>query len=296
MSGAGNYGMALHFAGSFVHGKTVTVRTLAHSLSALQRMIDKAIIYEKKGAIKKYDALPAVWYDLADLTVQPFEEGCVKIPLVGLSGTQVISVLKELLQEPFDIAISHDPIEHSSVTDGLGNAINRAVYGIDLTTHEQLIEDAKAREKRYFSEAIFRDFDGLISPLRSSSITEDDFLSLELVDELGSKEYEFNQRTSRRFHRVVSAKQLGPTVAYSGRLIVFGENKSNDFPYFGKFFSFASKQEHKLLVANAEDAEKLSPYNVSASDLHFRGSPVTAWGAFDERRGDIVFLTLDEQL
>jgi hypothetical protein len=293
MDGAGNYGIALHFDGSFVHGKTVTVRTLAHSLSALQRMIDKAVLYEKKGAIKKYDALPAVWYDIADLTVQPFEDGCVKIPLVGLTGTQVICTLKDLLQKPFEVAVSHDPIDHTAVTDGIANAINRAVYGIGLTTHEQLIADAPAREKRYFAEAIFREFDTLISPLRSSSITDEDFLSLELRDEFGSKEYEFDKRTSTRFHRVVSSKQLGPTVAYSGRLIVFGENKSKDFPYFGKFYSFASKQEHKLLVTNDDDAGKLRSYNVSGVDLHFRGAPVTAWGAFDERRGDIVFLTLN---
>lgn len=285
--------ITLRFDGSFVKGNTITARTLGHSLSALQQMVDKAVLYEKKGSVKKFDALPAVWYDLADLTVQPFEKGSVKIPLTGLDGTRTVSVLKGLLHDPFEEAISDDDLDQKSLVEGLGFAINRATNKIDVKSHEQIIKNSADIEKRYFAEAIYRYFDKLISPLRSSAITDKDLISIELRDELGSKEYSFDKETSKRFHKIVSAKQLGPTIEYSGRLTVFGESKSKYFPYFGKFYSKASEQEHKLLIHKAAQLDALRQYNASKLELNFYGAPVTAWGAYDERRGDIVFLTLN---
>ena len=293
MTRKSDFQIALHYDGSFVRGHTITARTLGHSLVALQQMVDKAVMYEKRGSIKKYDVLPAVWYKLADLEVQPFEDGCIKIPLIGLDKTQVISLLKGLLYEPFQQAISDNPISEKSLVSGLSAAINRAAHKIDVLTHQQILDNSGAIEKRYFAEAIFRDFDKLIFSLRSSFITDKELISIELSDEMGSREYEFNRHSSRKFHKIVSAKQLGPTIEFSGRLTVFGEANSKYFPYFGKFFSKASNQEHKLLIHEEADIDTLRGYNTSHNDLNFLGAPVTAWGAFDELRGDIVFLKLN---
>ncbi len=285
--------ITLKFDGSFVKDNTITVRTLAHSLGALQQMVDKAVLYEKRGTIKKFDALPAAWYSLADLTVQPFEKGSVKIPLTGLKLSNTVSVLRGLLHDPFEEAISDDDISQKSLVEGLAFAINRADKKIDVKSHDEIIKDSEDLKKRYFAEAIYRYFDKLISPLRSSAITDKDLIAIELRDELGSKEYSFDKRASQRFHKIVSAKQLGPTIEYSGRLKVFGESNSRYFPYFGKFYSKASEQEHKLLIHKAAQIDELRSYNTAKKrELNFYGAPITAWGAFDERRGDIVFLTL----
>lgn len=285
--------IALHFDGSFIKEHSLSARTLGHALTAIQRMVDKAVIFEKRGSIKKGDVLPAVWYPKADLIVQPFKKGCVTVPLSGLEDVDVIGRLKGLLHDPYEQAISDVPIERQSLVDGIPAAVNRANYKIQTTSHEQLIQDAPAREQRFFSEAIFRDFDNFISPLRSSVITETDLISIELIDDKGTLEYEFNQLTSKRCHKIVSAKQLGPTVNYSGRLTEFGETKSRDFPYSGRFFSKASGHEHKLLINNEDDADRLRSYNTAKNkELNFFGSPVSAWGAFDEQKGDIVFLKL----
>jgi len=285
--------IALHFDGNFIKDNSISARTLGHALTAIQRMVDKTVIFERRGSIKKGDVLPAVWNSEADLVVKPFEKGCITVPLVGLQDVGAISLLKGVLHDPFEEAISDDPIEKQSLVEGIPAAVNRANNKIGTISHEKLIKDSKAREHRYFAEAIYRDFDNLISPLRSSTIADEDIISVELKDKNGSLEYEFNKLISKRFHKIVSAKQLGPTVHYSGRLTEFGETKSRHFPYSGRFYSNASKHEHKLLIADEMDAEKLRSFNTAKNkQLNFFGAPVSAWGAFDEQKGDIVFLKL----
>ena len=288
--------IALHFDGSFIKEDSLSARTLGHALTAIQRMVDKSVIFEKRGSIKKGDVLPAAWNSQADMIVKPFKKGCITVPLVGLHDAEVISLLKGVLHDPFQQAISDEEIERQSLVDGIPAAVNRANHKIGTISHERLIKDASSREKRYFAEAIFRDFDNLISPLRSSAIAEEDIISIELMDKNGALEYEFNKLISKRFHKIVSAKQLGPTVHYSGRLTELGETKSKYFPYSGRFYSNASKHEHKLLIANESDADKLRSFNTAKNkELNFFGAPVSAWGAFDEQKGDIVFLTMIQE-
>ncbi len=289
--------ISLHFDGKFVKdGDSLTARTLGHALQHLQRMVDKSLLFEKKGSIKKRDVLPSVWYPEADLVVKPFKKGCVTVPLQGLQNTNIIGLLKGLLLDPFEEAASDEILEIKSLTERLPSAYNRAVYKIDMLSHEEVIQDSASREKRYFAEGVLKDFDNLISPLRSKSITDAELISIELTDSEGTKEYEFNKETSERFHKIVSEKQIGPIVLYEGRLVEFGETKSAHFPYSGRFWSMASKQEHRLFIANESDSDILRPYNTSRKlKLKFLGAPIMAWGTFDETKGDIVFLKLVEQ-
>lgn len=286
--------IALHFEGKLVKDdETLTARTLGHSLQFLQRMIDKTVLFEKRGTIKKRDTLPAAWYGEADVIVKPFKKGCVIVPLFFTHKTSVIAKLKGLLHDPYEEALSEEPIEKKSLLQGFSAAYNRASYKIDMLTHEQIIQDSASRDLRYFAEGVLKDFDNLISPLRSSAMTDKESISLELKDSKGTKEFEFDRYSSKRFHQIVSATQLGPTVLYSGRLVEFGETKSKDFPYSGRFFSKASKQEHKILISKESDADSLRRYNTAKKlELNFIGAPIMAWGTFDENRGDIVFLKL----
>lgn len=289
--------ISLHYSGVFEKNNTVTARTLGHALSNLQRIVDKAVIFAKNKSIKKGDALPAVWYSEADLEVKEFKKGCVIIPLTGSINPEVIGLLKGVIHSPFEQAISDDEIHKRTISDSLPNAFNRAEYKIDLISHEQLLANSSEMDKKYFAEAIYRDFDNLISPLRSSKIIDTDLISIELTNASGTKEFEFNKEVSTKFHKIVSMKQLGPLISYSGRLTGLLETKSKQFPYTGVFYSSASKCEHKLLISNEEGASQLRMYNTNKKlPLTILACPISAWGAFDERKGDIVFLKIDQEL
>lgn len=287
------FAIALHLDGAFVKDESVTARTLGHSLTSLQRMVDKAVIFDRRGSVKKGDALPAAWYEEADLIVKPFRKGCVTVPLASLKNQSVIGLLKGVVHDPYEEAISDAPVLKKKLLDGFGSAYNKAAKRAGVITHQALIQDAAAREKRYFAESIVKDLNQLISPLRSSAVTDAEIISIELKDKKGVKEYEFNRTTSKRFNKIVSSRQFGPIVHYSGRLTEFGETRYGDFPYSGRFYSNDSKHEHKLLVPKDLDVNKLRMFNTNKKmQLNFIGSPISVWGAFDEQKGDIVFLKL----
>lgn len=287
--------ISLHYSGTFEKDNTLTARTAGHGLTNLQRIIDKAVMFSKRGFLKKSDALPAVWYEEADLRVQNFKKGCVTIPLKGPSNLEAISLLKGVLHDPYQKAISEAPIEKQKIVETFENALNRAAYRIEIRTHTELLENVVEASKKYFAESVYRDFDNLISPLRSSKSKSTDQISVDLSDKSGTKEYEFDKVTSKRFHEIVSQKQIGQVVSFNGRLTGLEETNSKDFPYKGIFLSYASKNEHKLLIRDEKSLNELRPF-VAAKNLPLSilASPIIAWGAFDIEKGDLVYLKMEE--
>lgn len=288
--------IALHYSGTFEKNHTLTARTVGHGLSNLQRMIDKAVLFAKKGGLKKGDALPTIWYPEADIQVQNFKKGCVTIPFVGPSNPEVISLLKGVLHDPYNEAISDDLIEKATILESYENAFNRAVHKIEVRSHADLISNISEFNKKYFAESILRDFDNLISPLRSSKSKNTDLISVDLKNNEGLKEFEFDKETSRRFHKIVSMKQLGPVISFTGRLTGLEESRSKDFPYKGTFYSSASKNEHKLLIRNEIGVNELRQF-VAAKKLKLSilACPIIAWGTFDLQKGDLVYMKMSAE-
>lgn len=283
----------LHYSGSFEKDHSLTARTVSHGLSFLQRIIDKAVLFEKRGVLKKGDALPNIWYPEADLEVKNFKKGCVTIPLIGPKQSGVIKLLKGALYAPYQHAISDTSIEKSDILESLNHAFNRAVNNIDISTHQELINNTSELSRRYFVESIYKDFDNLISPLRSTKIKETDEIAIELTNNGDTIQYEFSKETSQRFHKIVSQKKLGPVLEFNGRLTGLVETKSKDFPYKGIFFSKASGYEHKLLINSDKAVDQLRMYTASKKlELSIYACPIVAWGAFDAHKGDLVFVKL----
>lgn len=288
--------ISLHYSGTFEKNDTLTARTVANGLTNLQRMVDKAVLFAKRGALKKSDALPAIWYEEADLQVKPFKKGCVTIPLEGPANSEAISLLKGVLHDPYEKAISDLIIEKEALLDGFDTALNRANHRIDIQSHATLLANTTELSKKYFAESVYRDFNNLISPLRSSKSKETDEITIELSNKAGKKEFEFDKETSRRFNKIVSQKQLGPVITFTGRLTGLEETNSTYFPYKGTFFSTASKNEHKLLIRNEESINELRPF-VAAKKLKITiiACPIVAWGAFDINKGDLVYMKMDDE-
>lgn len=199
------------------------------------------------------------------------------------------------MHDPFQQAISQVPIEKRNLLDTFDFAFNRAANKIEIKSHAALIENIAETSKKYFAEAVYRDFDNLISPLRSSKSKNTDQISIELSNIDGTIEFEFDKEISKRFHEIVSQKQLGQVVSFNGRLTGLEETKSKDFPYKGIFLSHASKNEHKLLIRNESGLNELRPYvAVKQLPLTILASPIIAWGAFDVEKGDLVYLKMDD--
>lgn len=282
----------LRFTGAFAPENRISARTLAHTLLYLQRSIDKVVIYEKYGSLRKYSQLPNDEYALADLIVLPFEQGSIKIPLLNNAIKNLGGRLRGFLEEPYQQAAAEISETDSSLLGQVAAAYNRSQKrNPDKYNHQYLIDHPEVSENEYAQYAVVNDINHLLSPLRSSAITEAETISMHIKDKERSGSYEFDKNISTHFNRIIKSRKLGPEVVYLGKLAGLEKTRRGGFPYAGKFVSDDTGKEMRLWVSNETDALALNPYNLSSESFAFWGSPISQFGTFDPIRGDIVFLS-----
>ena len=280
----------LKFSGSLAPNDQITARTLSHSLQSLQRAVDKIVIYETRQSLRKFDSLSSRQYHIADFIVNQFEPGCIQIPLLNETAEYIASRFRGILNEPYDLAASQQNQLFVPIANQLPAAYNRAINAnADRNTQQNLIQNPHV-EREYSNVAILKEINQLISPMRSSKTDEDDLISLRIADENVTKDYVFSKSISRRFNSIVTSQKLGPETVYEGNLKGLEASNSVEFPYTGKFISSLTDCEMKLLISTEAAALALSPFNLTSENLRFWGAPMTTYGAFDEVRGNIVFL------
>jgi len=282
--------MMLVFTGSLALDNRLSARTLGHTVPYLQRAVDKIIFYEQFGYIRKFSRLPANLYPRADLYIDTFEAGSVRIPLLNNFVDAVASNLRTYLSRPYQQA-AHELNEPRSLPDQVDFAYNRVAHEIDARlTHADLINANVEREREWVQVAVLSDLNNMVAPLRSSKIADDDSLSLTVSDDQTQRTFDFDRQTAKRFGKIVTEKSLGPTAIYTGTLEGLNSNNSNNFPFIGNFRSNATNQLCNILIAREDAALALNRYNLSREPISIWAAPLTKYGAFDEVRGDIVFI------
>ena len=92
--------LILTFDGSIIREKTISIRALGYTLPHFQRAIDKTVTFSQSGQLTKFSTLKKKDYGLADLYLGDFEEGSLKIPLIGELLDGVGDKLAHFLKEP----------------------------------------------------------------------------------------------------------------------------------------------------------------------------------------------------
>ncbi|MFM0473044.1 hypothetical protein [Paraburkholderia strydomiana] len=281
----------IRLTGKLAPGNQVSARTLSHSLLHVQRAVDKMVIFEKRGVLRKYAGLKSEEYAEADLIVQQFQEGSIRIPLINDAYGWLSQKFNELVFDQYQTAAHEIAVVVQPLDKQVPAALNRALHKRQNGNRQSdLIDDQARREAEYLKSAVLQEINGLISPLRSSAITEAETISFTVGHGRRRTNYEFDKRVSKQFNRLVSSKRLGPETLYTGTLAGLGQKRSGRFKFQGQFVSSVTGDEMTLLISREEDATALNDFNLKNQEFSFWASPVTTFGAFDEQRGDIVFL------
>ncbi|MCG5531819.1 hypothetical protein LRF89_00010 [Halorhodospira sp. 9621] len=284
--------LVIEFEGVLAPDNRVTVRTLTKTLSPVQRAVDCIVYYEHFGVVRKFSILPRDFYDSADLYLGAPEANCVSVPLLKEKGRQITQRLRNFLETPYAKA-AEEVQPPSPLSRDIVNAQNNIAHdNVETTTHEKLVEHKEQREREYIEAKVVEQINKSLSPIRSSSVGGDDYISLETFDEAGTTRFEFSPARAKRFNSIATNKRLGPIAFFEGTLHGLLENNSQVFPFVGEFRSNATGRKHnqKLLIPHEELAFKLSPANLTKKTIQFYAAPLTSYGAFDEVRGDIVLI------
>lgn len=287
-----NRELVLTVSGTLAPNKGISVRTISHTLPHLQRAIDKVVLFEKYGEIRKRSALPSNLYGCADLYLDKFESGSIKIPLFGDLLAGVGGRINQFLKEPYEQAASEFVQELSPLLTQLDYALISVSNGnAKKITQKELIENGDAMERYHAQAAFLKDINTMLSPLRAKSSTGD---TIKLTNNVSGStaDYTFNHENSKTFGKIVRQSRLAKPAIYTGKLIGLKASKSKTFPIHGTFISEITRREMTLLVAKENDALELNKYNLTKKTMTFWACPLAVYESFDQLCGDIAFVSL----
>lgn len=286
--------LILRLDGTIAPDNKISLRTISHTLPHLQRAIDKLVLFEQHGEIKKHAVLANIHYKLADLYLDDFEEGSLKIPLIGKLLDGVGPRLNQFLSEPYQQAANDLEEATRPLLDQLEIARNNVIQdNTEKVTQGDLIQRGADLDRYYAQAAVLKDINTMLSPLRAKT-SIDDTITLTNNTPGKTSSYKFDHHNSKTFGKIVTKKRLSKPAIYTGKLEGLRNTGTKTFPYTGNFISDETNKEMKLLVASEIDALSLNKYNITKRSISFWACPLAVYEAFDQFCGDIVFVSFIE--
>jgi hypothetical protein len=286
-----------HYDGPIARDHRLSLRVLGQSLIHLQSAIDRAHLDNKYGNVWKYARLKTEDYPETDFVVGTPQEGGYILDLIRDAGSPIVKRISAAISRVFeaDWNAGAEGIEHLAhqVTDrrlqleqGLypGRTIDefRASPGIDNL-------------RRYGDRSIAKEIDQMLAPIRRNSDPEAHTGNvLELIFNFGGQQpttFLFDQSKAIGFHRVVSKRELGEPLRYSGRLRLL--DRGNAFQRPKAKLTLAGENRDVMLHIPSQAAyQTLAPYMQGDQEVHLIACPILEFNSFDPNSGDIFFVCL----
>src|SRR5690554_455622 len=136
----------LTFDGSIIKNNTISIRALAYTLPHFQRAIDKTVTFTQTGQLVKFSTLKSKDYSLADLYLGEFEEGSLRIPLIGDLLGGVGDKIGNFLKEPYEKACAKTEMPTTSLNQQIEEKKSRLSSGAidEITYHKISNQDRKS--------------------------------------------------------------------------------------------------------------------------------------------------------
>lgn len=270
----------------------ISARTLSHTIPHLQRAIDKIVYFENYGFIRKFSTLPNTLYSQADLYIERFEEGSLRIPFFDNFRVDVIARFREYMTRPYELAAQEEHVDEEADLQAELLALYNQVRqgGVPAQTHQDLINNREARLREWVVAATLKDLNQVLSPLRSSRVANDEIIRFGTADGVRNVDFTFDKGLSKRFGKRIAQKTLGPAAIYTGTLHGLAENHSEMFPILGHFRSQDTTGTMSLLVSDERSKRPLNEHNLTDVPFAIWAAPLATYGTFDNVRGDIVFI------
>lgn len=288
-----DFAIQLHFDGDIARNHLVSMRTLGKTLSHLQSAVDRAFLELHYGALWKHTRMPQHLWPEAELLIGPSQEGGYILDF--LLGNRTTKAALERLNAALATAVERMTEEGVSRTENLAAkaAERREQIRSSLikpATYDQLTRSSDPKIVRtYGDRAMVREIDQILAIIRSSAAGDSSF-ELTLATEHPMK-YSFTKSEAVTFHEVVSRRQIGQPVIYTATIRSLDRVSKS-----AKIFNLEAKRQSNLYFATEDALLKLVPPFEQDQAVTFYGAPWIEYGAFDPGAGDILFISLVEDL
>lgn len=286
-----------HFDGPIVEDHQITVRVLGQTLIHLQGAIDRAYLDIKYGTIWKYARLQKADYPETEFTVGNPREGGYMLDLWRENGAPIVKRISSALTSVQEVPWKEGQEEAQHLASQVETRLEQLNRGIFKGRTIAEFKDAPNIEdlRRYGDRSIAKEIDQLIAPIRRKLAPEiDGHNSLELTFNFEGRRptsFEFLQIDAKKFHQVVSSRELGEPLIFSGRLRAI--DRGNAFQHPRARLTLAdSNRVVTLHIRNEEDYQELAPYMPGLQDVTLFACPILEFNSFEPNSGDIYYVAL----
>lgn len=284
---------SIHFDGPIVIEHRVSVRVMAKTYEHMQRAIDRAYLDAKYGSVWKHARLKQEDYAQTEFLAEYPREGGIILDGVKAGAGAIIDRINNAISEPFQRALHQGVEEHGSILDQLPRRRELAHARREhLATYQEMLDHPDAKIVRAYSDrSIVKEIDQIAAMVKPDEL-DGSYVELKLHGSRAHPIYTFDAAQAKRFHEVVSRRELGEPILIRGKIRSLDQGNR----YTGikaKILNLDSNREVTLHLGSEEDFLRLHPYHTAEQVLLF-ASPVIEFGAYDPNGGDMYFVDVAE--
>lgn len=284
---------SIHFDGPIVTEHKVSLRVMAKTYEHMQRAIDRAYLDTKYGSVWKHARLKQEDYERTEFLAEYPREGGIILDGIKAGAGAIIDRINGAIAAPFAKAIQQGVEEHALIVDQLPQRRQFAHARRDqLATYQDMVDHPDARVVRAYSDrSIVKEVDQIASMVKPDELNGS-YVELKLHGSHAHPVYTFDAARAKRFHEIVSRRELGEPVLIRGKIRSLDQgNKYSSMK--AKILNLDSNREIILHLGSEEDFFKLHPHH-TAEQVFLFASPVIEFGAYDPKGGDMYFVDVAE--
>jgi len=284
---------SIHFDGPIVTEHKVSLRVMAKTYEHMQRAIDRAYLDTKYGSVWKHARLKQEDYKHTEFLAEYPREGGIILDGIKAGAEAVIDRINSALAVPFERAVRQGIEEHASIVEQLPQRRQFAhARREQLATYQDMVDHPDARVVRAYSDrSIVKEIDQIASMVKPEDL-DGSSVELRLNGSRAHPVYAFDAARAKRFHEIVSRRELGEPVMIRGKTRSLDQGNRYS-PMKAKIQNLDSNREITLHLGSEEDFLRLHPYHTAEQVLLF-ASPVIEFGAYDPNGGDMYFVDVVE--
>lgn len=270
---------------------------MARTYEHMQRAIDRAYLVNKYGNVWKHARLKAEDYEFVDFMAEYPREGGIILDAIkqGQRATnEAIDLIANAILRPFERALDENIDAANEIAQEIADR-RRYVAGMgNRTMPFQIMLEQPPRDwaQMYSDRSILKEIDQLTFPITSQRL-EGSTVEVNLLGTRVHPVFQFDAQQARRFHSLVSRRELGPALIVNARIRDL--DRGNNFAHpKAKIVNLDSGREVILHLENEEDVESLHPYHME-NHVRIYACPFIEGGGFDLRGGDLYFIGIAEQ-
>lgn len=281
---------SVHFDGDITYEHQVSIRVLGKTYLKMQSAIDRAYIVQKHGAVHKYEKLTREEYQETEFIALHPQEGGIILDAVREGGNNILDVIQTVTARIYGKAVDGAVNQNQNFGQQLDA---RREIAQRVGSRNQLFDTVRADNDEewghaYSNRSVVKEIDGLISQINRPDLTNST-VALTILGSRTNLPIVFDQRLAKRFHSIVSQRELGPAMIVHIAIRSLDKGSRTIKPS-AKVKNLHTGKEVSLNLFDARDFESLHPYHNIEAGVRIYACPVMEAGGFDFQGGDLQFL------